>query len=141
MKSLIAVLALLSTFGGCAVAADAPMDSVTTYHNSEDRSGRSTIAGLTWDRARRVHLDPSFRTQISGRIYAEPLYWHPSGSGAGFLIIVTEENAVFAVDAATGATHWRAALGGSVPGSSLSCGNIDPLGITGTPAIDVRRST
>lgn len=31
---------------------------------------------------------------------------------------------------------WHTNLGEPVPGSSLPCGNIDPSGITGTPAID-----
>ena len=141
MKSLIAVLALGLMFSGCPAAADAPTVSVTTYHNSSDRSGRSLIPGLTWDRARRVHLDPSFRTQITGHIYAEPLYWRPPGSGAGLLIVATEDDIVFALDAATGATRWRAVLGSPVPRSSLSCGNIDPLGITGTPVINERSQT
>ena len=117
MKSLIAVLALGLMFSGCPAAADAPTVSVTTYHNSSDRSGRSLIPGLTWDRARRVHLDPSFRTQITGHIYAEPLYWHPPGSGAGLLIVATEDDIVFALDAVTGATRWRAVLGSPVPRS------------------------
>jgi hypothetical protein len=49
---------------------------------------------------------------------------------------VTEDDNVLALDAGTGKPVWSRALGKPVPLDSLPCGNIDPLGITGTPAID-----
>jgi hypothetical protein len=42
---------------------------------------------------------------------------------------------VYALDAATGAVRWKRHLASPVP-SGLPCGNIDPSGITGTPAAD-----
>src|SRR5207244_13576870 len=48
----------------------------------------------------------------------------------------TEDDAVYALSAGTGRVLWRTHVGEPVPGSSLGCGNIDPTGITGTPAID-----
>ncbi|MGB7944825.1 MAG: hypothetical protein WCF42_16065, partial [Terriglobales bacterium] len=42
------------------------------------------------------------------------------------------------LDAITGAQIWTRSLGRPVPRSSLRCGNINPLGITGTPVIDER---
>ncbi len=36
----------------------------------------------------------------------------------------------------TGARIWERALGAPVPLSALPCGNIDPMGVTGTPTID-----
>ena len=45
-------------------------------------------------------------------------------------------NVVYAIDAQSGREIWRRALGKSISRSSLSCGNINPLGITGTPVID-----
>lgn len=41
-----------------------------------------------------------------------------------------------ALDASTGAVVWRRSVGQPVPRRALPCGNIDPLGITGTPIID-----
>jgi hypothetical protein len=52
------------------------------------------------------------------------------------LLVASEDNVVFAVDAQTGREIWRRALGKPISRSSLSCGNINPLGITGTPVID-----
>jgi len=121
---------------GLAVSGSAHRQSVLTYHGSADRSGNFIIPGLTWERARNIHLDPSFHPQIAGHLYAQPLYWRPSGSPAGQLLVATEDNDVQAIDAGSGGEIWRRSLGRPVPLSSLDCGNIDPLGITGTPVID-----
>jgi hypothetical protein len=44
---------------------------------------------------------------------------------------------VHALDADTGAQIWRTSLGAPVPLSPpLQCGNINPMGVTGTPTID-----
>jgi hypothetical protein len=43
---------------------------------------------------------------------------------------------VYALDLPTGRTIRRTHNGNPVPGSALPCGDIDPSGITGTPAID-----
>ena len=110
--------------------------SVTTYHGSLDRSGNFVMPGLTWARARGIHLDPGFNPRFSGHVYAQPLYWQPSGAAAAELIVATESNTVHAVDARSGAVRWTRALGRPVALSSQPCGNIDPLGITGTPVID-----
>ena len=110
--------------------------SVTEYHGGPDRSGHYVVPGLTWDRARNVHMDAAFRAEVEGHIYAQPLYWHPPGSSTGLLIVATEDDAVYALDSKTGAVIWKRLLGDPVALSSLSCGNIDPLGITGTPVID-----
>lgn len=52
------------------------------------------------------------------------------------LIVATEDDSVLALDAKSGKTLWQKSLGTPVPLSSLLCGNIDPLGITGTSVID-----
>jgi outer membrane protein assembly factor BamB len=77
---------------------------------------------------------PAWTTaQLDGAVYAQPLV---VGS---MLIVATEHNTVYAFDAATGAPRWVRHLGTPVPGSALPCGNIDPSGITGTPAVDAAR--
>src|SRR5581483_7961396 len=59
----------------------------------------------------------------------------------GDIIAVTEDNVVQALDGKTGREVWRRALGMPVPRGALSCGDIDPLGITGTPVIDEANGT
>jgi hypothetical protein len=110
--------------------------SVLTYHGTADRSGNFTIPAFSWDRARELRPVANFAPCFDGHLYAQPLYWKPAGGGSGRLILASESNTVTAVDAATGATIWSRNLGPPVRLSTLPCGNIDPLGITGTPVID-----
>jgi hypothetical protein len=117
-----------------ALAADTT--SVLEYHGSPERNGNFTVPDLTWQRARGLHLDANFRPGFSGHLYAQPLYWQPPGAASGQLIVATEDDTVLAIDARSGNTVWSRSLGRPVPLSTQPCGNIDPLGITGTPIID-----
>lgn len=54
----------------------------------------------------------------------------------GQVIVATENDSLYALDASTGQVQWRTSVGTPVPQSDLPCGNIDPLGITGTPVYD-----
>src|SRR5439155_3855205 len=112
----------------------AAAQSVVTYHSSLTRHGRYIVPGLTLDAAAGMHLDRHFQAKIEGHVYAQPLYWLPAGEKTGRVIVATESNLVYALDAATGSQIWKAKLAPSVPRSNLPCGNIDPDGITGTPA-------
>jgi len=114
---------------------------VLEHHQNAARSGLFIVPSLTWDRARNLRRDPNFHADVAGPVYAQPLYWRSSGSARALLVVATEQNLVYALDAETGATTWKASLGAPVPHSSLPCGNIDPLGITGTPVIDERSQT
>jgi outer membrane protein assembly factor BamB len=68
-------------------------------------------------------------------VYAEPLVV------GGRVIVATETDSVYGLDAATGRQDWQAKLGTPVSGGSLPCGNIDPSGITGTPVADPKSNT
>jgi hypothetical protein len=83
-----------------------------------------------------VHSVRGFSAAVSGHVYAQPLYWRAPGSNAGMLLVATEEDKVHALDAATGKEMWQRAVGKPVGRSALGCGNVSPLGITGTPVID-----
>jgi len=113
--------------------------TVATYHADAARSGHYVVPGLTWARAADFRRDPAFDGHVPGRVYAQPLYWRPAGAARGVVIVATEDNLVVALDAFTGTTVWQSRLGLAVPLSKLECGNIDPLGITGTPVIDERK--
>jgi hypothetical protein len=144
MKSLGRALAgalragiLMAALAAAASAqAAAAQVSVLTYHGHADRSGNFVIPDLTWARARALRRDRAFAPRIAGHVYAQPLYWRPPGSAFGVLFVVTESDTVSAIDAATGNTLWQRSLGTPVPLAALPCGDIDPLGITGTPVID-----
>jgi hypothetical protein len=113
--------------------------TVPTYHADQARSGHYIVPGLSWARAAELKRDPAFDGRVPGHVYAQPLYWHPAGAARGLVIVATEDNVIVALDAVTGHTVWQSRLGPAVPLSKLECGNIDPLGVTGTPVIDERK--
>lgn len=67
---------------------------------------------------------------VDGDVYAEPLVLGST------IVVATERDSVYALDAASGAVLWHTKLGDPVPRSQLECGYIDPNGITSTPVID-----
>jgi hypothetical protein len=121
---------------GLAIYGTAHGQSVLTYHGDAARTGNFVVPALSWERARNIHLDPSFHPRIAGHLYAQPLYWRPRGAAAGLLLVASEDNVVSAIDSGSGREVWMRSLGRPVPLSRLPCGNIDPVGITGTPVID-----
>jgi hypothetical protein len=115
--------------------------SVLTYHGDSSRSGHYVVPALTWEKARSLQLDRSFNARVVGSVYAQPLYWRAPGANAGMLFVVTEDDVVQAFDSATGKELWKRVVGRPVRASALPCGNINPLGITGTPVIDPATET
>jgi len=95
-----------------------------TYHGLPTRTGVATGGPALG----RVH--PQWTAGVDGAVYAEPLV------AAGKVIVATENDSVYAFDAASGHQAWRAHLGTPVSGGDLPCGNISVSGITGTPVID-----
>lgn len=135
MKAVtLAAFAMVMIAIGLARAADDR--SILTYHNAPNRSGNFVVPALTVAWARSTHLDNAFQAKLSGHLYAQLLYWRGGGAGAGVLIAATESNEVQALDAITGRQLWSRSLGRPASRAELGCGNISPLGITGTPVID-----
>ncbi|PTB22294.1 hypothetical protein C9I57_00340 [Trinickia symbiotica] len=130
------VLVLFAAYVYCGTAWSQQADNVLGYHHADNRSGQYVVPGLTWQSAQHLHRDAGFDGAVEGHVYAQPLFWHPPGAAHGLLIVATESNSVYALDAMTGHPVWRAALGAPVSRSALQCGNIDPVGITGTPVIN-----
>jgi outer membrane protein assembly factor BamB len=130
------VRALAIAVASITAALPAAAQNVLTYHGRADRSGNFVMPALTGERAHDVRLDTAFNARFSGNLYAQPLYWKAPDAVSGRLIVATENNTVAAIDAANGTTVWTRTLGAPAPLSALPCGNIDPLGITGTPVID-----
>jgi hypothetical protein len=134
-SGLVFLAALMAVVISCRWAA-AQEQSILTYHGAASRSGNFVVPALTWDKARALHLDRSFDARVSGHLYAQPLYWRAPGSNAAMLIAATQDDVIEAFDAKTGKQLWRRSVGRPVSSYSLPCGNINPLGITGTPVID-----
>ncbi len=136
MKSQLLALMLVATPAFGATPTDT---TIAFYHGAPDRAGNYIVPSLNWQSAVAVHRDRMFDGHVEGHIYVQPLYWRRPGSERGLIIAATESDFVYALDATTGHVVWRTAVGRPVPRAALPCGNIDPLGITGTPVIDATR--
>jgi hypothetical protein len=113
-----------SAAAGPSTATVRPGTDWTTYHGDGARTGYlpagpdAATPAVAW------------RTPLDGAVYASPLVV------GGRVLAATEGGSLYALDAQTGAVQWRTHLADPVPASALPCGNIDPVGITGTPAFD-----
>jgi outer membrane protein assembly factor BamB len=140
--ALVAILVLTLAPGGEGVRA-------ATRSSFQPAGARAAVGGswLTYHAdSRRTGVDRSSpplhsvhrawtSPNLYGAIYAEPLV-HGTR-----VFVATENDSVYALSAGTGHIIWRRHVGTPVPLSELSCGNIDPNGITGTPVIDAGNGT
>ena len=94
------------------------------YHLNAARTG--SVSGLPGAGP----LGIAWTRKLDGAVYGQPLVI------GGLVVAATENDSVYGLDRASGAIRWRRHVGTPVPLSALPCGNIDPLGITGTPAYD-----
>jgi hypothetical protein len=115
--------------------------NVVQHHNHASRDGLYVDPAFTAAAAAALQRDLGFDGTIHGHVYAQPLYIEGGPSGKAMLIAVTESNLVYALDAATGGVIWTNSVGAPVPLGTLPCGDIDPLGITGTPIVDLPSHT
>jgi hypothetical protein len=140
-----------SATGAVAAPALAPAAAinVTTYHYDNLRTGwnagepqltPATVGGAQFKLLASVSLDE--------QVDAQPLLMANQtiqGQGTHDVVyIVTENNTVYALDAASGAVLLTRNLGKPVPQSALpgQCNNNGPnIGITGTPVIDAASGT
>jgi outer membrane protein assembly factor BamB len=96
-----------------------------TYHRTPDRAGHAIgpVGGP---------LKHAWSKKLGAAVYGEPLVVGTT------LIVATERNQVFGLNASTGHVRWRTGLGKPQPLSGLPCGDINPTGITSTPVYDPR---
>ncbi|HEV7205521.1 MAG TPA: PQQ-binding-like beta-propeller repeat protein [Jatrophihabitans sp.] len=92
-----------------------------TYHGDVARTGFAASMPTVSGPMRIVK-----RLALDGAVYASPLVVR------GVTIVATENNTVYALNAAM-QLLWKRHLGPPSPAAERPCGNIDPLGITGTP--------
>jgi hypothetical protein len=64
--------------------------------------------------------------KLDGAVYASPI------AVDGVIVVATENDSVYAFDT-QGKQLWHVSTGSPSPAYQRPCGNIDPLGITGTP--------
>ncbi len=111
--------------------------SVLQFHGHPNRDGYTIDPALTKTAAAAFARDTTFAGTVTGNVYASPLYVQNGPGGKGAFYVATESNDVYALDETTGAVDWHINVGKPASNTGAGCGNIGPIGITGTPAIDL----
>ncbi len=136
MKSSTPVFPLLVVAVWIAVTEANAQVNVTQEHNNLSRDGVYLDAAFTPSAAAGLMRDLDFDGTISGNVYAQPLYIE-GGPNGPMVIAVTESNNIYALNATDGTVIWQQNVGKPVARANFQCGNIDPVGITGTPVVDL----
>src|SRR5512132_1108919 len=111
--------------------------NVTQEHNNLSRDGVYIDAAFTQSAAANLTRDLNFDGTIVGNVYAQPLYIEDGPGSRATIIAVTESNNVYALDAVDGSVIWERNVGPAVSADDLICTKFDPMGITGTPIVDL----
>ena len=127
----------------------AAQTNVLTYHNDVERTGQNlTETTLTLSNVNSTTFGKLFQATLDGVVDAQPLYVAgvsiPNQGTHNVLIVATENDSLYALDADTGAQLWKVALLGS--GETASdprlCNQVVPeIGITSTPVIRLQPGT
>jgi hypothetical protein len=135
MKFLFAIFWIIAT--ATIVVPTQAQVNVTQEHNNISRDGLYVDSAFTRTAAANLRRDLNFNGTISGSVYAQPLSVANGPGGAAMIIVATEANRVYALDAITGNVIWQRNVGTPVSNGLPCPGNINPLGITGTPVVDL----
>jgi outer membrane protein assembly factor BamB len=95
-----------------------------TYHQNQQRTG--VAAGLP----AAGPMSVAWSARLGGEVAGQPLII------GGTVVAATEQDTVYGLSRATGRVLWHTSLGHPLPLADQPCGNLDPLGITGTPVYD-----
>jgi hypothetical protein len=139
VAGVVAVLLLL----GAAVSATQFGGSPAAF--ADDVTASQDAFRTGWDKAE-PSISPSavtgsnfgqlFSTAVDGQVYAQPLVI------GGTVVVSTENDKVYGLDAATGAIKWSKDFGPSWPASTIGCADLAPnLGNTSTGVYDSATDT
>jgi hypothetical protein len=127
----------------------AAQTNVLTYHNDVGRTGRYlTETTLTPSNVNSTTFGKLFQVTLDGVVDAQPLYVAGvsiTNQGThNVLIVATENDSLYALDADTGAQLWHVALlrSGETASDDRGCSQVTPtIGITSTPVIALESGT
>src|SRR5881409_336529 len=136
MKPLISSLSLIVALLWAAVLPANAQVNVTQKNNNLSRDGLYIDPAFTPGNAANLVRDLNFDGTIVGNVHAQPLYVE-GGPNGPMIIAVTASNNVYALHADTGTVIWSRTNIGPAVTSGLPCGNENPVGIIGTPVIDL----
>lgn len=133
LAALLPAVTSVTGATGAAVARGAPTDETTTSQNNlrtgwdpdEPELTPANVSGRTPG----YTFGQVFRTAVTGQVYAQPLV---VGST---VIVATEQDDVYGLDASTGVVQWQTSLG--TPYQIPNCTDLTPdIGVTGGPVYD-----
>jgi hypothetical protein len=139
MRFILAVLSLASL---------AAQTSVLTYHNDVGRTGQNLAETiLTPTNVNSTTFGKLYQATLDGVVDAQPLYVPAvpiTNQGThNVLIVATENDSLYALDADTGAQLWKASLLGpnETASDDRGCSQVTPtIGVTSTPVISLKGS-
>lgn len=130
-RFMLAAAVMAGIAGPVVLTSTAKADEVTAGEN---------VARTGWDQ-NEPNLPPGvvgsssfgqlFATSVAGQVYAQPIVVGNS------VIVATEEDNVYSLNAQTGAINWQVNVGPAWPSSANGCNDLTPyIGITSTPVYD-----
>jgi outer membrane protein assembly factor BamB len=137
MKLLFVIFWFVAAVFFNAVASANGQVNVTQFHNHGSRDGLYVDSAFTQSAAANLTRDLNFDGTIVGNVYAQPLYIENGPGGKAMIIVATESDNVYALDAVNGTIIWQRNVGEPVSADDLVCTKFDPMGITGTPIVDL----
>jgi hypothetical protein len=141
LKTVFSISSLVAAGLWSAIVPTNAQVNVTQFHNHISRDGLYVDSAFVPARAAGLKRDLKFDGRVIGNVYAQPLYIEGGPGGKAMVIVVTESNYVYSLDALSGGVLWQTNVGPPVPSGVLPCGNITPVGITGTPVVDLASRT
>jgi outer membrane protein assembly factor BamB len=131
------VVAACSAVGTAASGASGAVTSATastasgTGANWPEYDGNPARTGVAAGLPAAGALSTAWSTHLDGAVYGQPLVVGDE------VIVATENDSLYALNRTTGKGIWRRHVGAPIPRQDLNgCGDIFPLGITGTPIYD-----
>lgn len=125
LPAVALALAVGAASAACAGSAASRPANWPGYHGGGEHHGVSTTMPPAGPLkvVKNVHLD--------GAVYGSPIVVN------GTVVVATENDTVYGLTTA-GTVRWRRHLAAPSPASQRACGDIDPLGITGSPVYSSR---
>lgn len=132
LKTLFSISSLVATGLWSSMLPANAQVNVVQYHNHGSRDGLYIDPAFTSSAAANLTRDLNFDGTISGDVYAQPLYIDNGPGDRAMVIVVTESNNVYALDAVDGSVIWWRNIGDPVPLDDLPCP--PKLDVMGSPA-------
>ncbi len=130
-------------FIATASSSHAQLANVLSFHNDNARTGQNLGEGiLTPANVNASSFGKLFNYAVDGKVDAQPLYVSAVTLGNhrhNLLIVATEHDSVYAIDADTGTKYWQVSVlpSGETTSDARNCDQVTPeIGITATPVID-----